>query len=117
MYSIPEYTCILCKSRFVNKILSFILNNFSFKLYKSHALSLDVPFISDSSALVVYLPHMHRVIALNSGVVFFYAATILFYIIQRIISPEFYVFPIASGASINPTSQVYSSAMLVLPII
>jgi hypothetical protein len=54
------------------------------------------------------------------------AAMLLFYIIQRITTrvlyfPQIYNYtslcgPIASGTSVDPTSQVCSSAMLVLPI-
>jgi hypothetical protein len=56
------------------------------------------------------------------------AAMLLFYTIQRTTSPKFCIFrksitmhqlygPTASGATVDPSSQVYSSAMLVLPIV
>jgi hypothetical protein len=58
---------------------------------------------------------------------FFFNATAmsLFYIIQRITFPQFCIFrksitihdPIASGVSVDPSSPVCSSAMLVLSIV
>jgi hypothetical protein len=67
-------------------------------------------------------------ILVKSNIFFFHAATmLLFYIVQRIIIQIFCIFPkifyhtspygpIASGASVDPTSQFCSSAMSILPI-
>jgi hypothetical protein len=72
---------------------------------------------------------MYGVAGSNSrqGCIFFSATLLLFYTKQEIAKPNFRIFsenlnytslygPIVSGASVDPTSQVCSPAMLVLPI-
>jgi hypothetical protein len=75
---------------------------------------------------------MYGVMGSNPGQVktccFFHAAAmLLFYMIQKITVPKFYIFrkyyhallygPIPSGSDVSPALQVCSSAMLVLPIV
>jgi hypothetical protein len=83
------------------------------------------------SFVVAYWSRTHVIMGSNPRQVllsFFHAATmLLFYIIQWIAMPKFCIFQksitvhhcmaIARGASVAPSSQVRSSAMLVLPIL
>jgi hypothetical protein len=84
------------------------------------------------SSVIVYWTHRHRVTGLNPGQVNFLSLScsvhvVILYYTKNSFYKVLYVLNIynhtsfygltASGVSVNPTSQVCSSAMLVLPIV
>jgi hypothetical protein len=142
VYSKLEHARVVCKLWIINKRscqLSY-LDNFSSKLYKSHALKVFFKhckpkehFIRCFSSAVAYWTRMHGVIWSNPGQVKYFLflscschVVILYYPKNYFTKVSYFlkIFyhttlhgPIASGTIVDSTSQVCSSTMLVLPIL